>query len=761
MYTFLNHPNATEALTVCHVPFMVRRENGLVTRIQAPCMSPDGAQSNFVNADGSFDTLYFLGMSTDSWQCSEWWAQQEVLYDASTRLFFGDRIGRIRLLFSDRTEELISVIFGVNAFNYNLFFRAKPQENIPCYAAPYQMPFSTDPAAKDLLDASLAMTENKEESAEKMTKWVFAYRPNPHKKLIRIEWFKEDGKRADFVISAVTGLPAGEKDVAGLPATDRFFFLRKDWYRPIQALKRRLYQYKDEIPASVSLWEGGDKPFDAPDIRFYNENGLDLWTNVYRANVMDMAYHKVTDDGMPHTSSGGTCDFGCYIGFGTYSINGSYSSHVWTRDIGRLLIELADLGYTERVLMAVDKLHEMLYYPSIRFQIPHWKRVANILPDGDKNMFNEGNENDGHASIMMAIYNLYRTGGVDKAWLEANRHHLKAAADYYLWQESHPVESGFDGVLFSHSETSSQTYGGFDLYANIISRTALILYALLFDELGDVDYAAELRRLAGVLLEGAKERFLMDHGQLGKVWTDTTDDCWTYEYKRFVEILMACDWATYDTADKDDALFDMMKRTFEAQKEVYYHPYSGRQMGYGQGYLTTATLMLDDVAAYTDCVNASAHLSYHHTDVPYIVPEGVILHGSGEYWYRNSDQGNAVQQAEIIKEARVMVGADDLSGEGLSLVPRLPATMTAIEVKQYPVTVYGKREKISYRYARDGEGRFYVKDENACYSLNYEGVTPESVRFGPFASPDVTTNAKLIKVSHINGAYYAYVTVEP
>ena len=79
------------------------------------------------------------------------------------------------------------------------------------------------------------------------------------------------------------------------------------------------------------------------------------------------------------------------------------------------------------------------------------------------------------------------------------------------------------------------------------------------------------------------------------------------------------------------------------------------RQAYGQGYLTGAVLMLDLVEEYTACVNASANLCYHHTDVPYVVPEGVILHGSGQYWFRNSDLGNAVQQAEIIKEARLML----------------------------------------------------------------------------------------------------------
>ena len=67
-------------------------------------------------------------MATESWQCSEWWGQQEVLYDHSTRLFFGDRIGNFRIVFDDETMELVSVIFGVNAFNYNLFYKPKPHE---------------------------------------------------------------------------------------------------------------------------------------------------------------------------------------------------------------------------------------------------------------------------------------------------------------------------------------------------------------------------------------------------------------------------------------------------------------------------------------------------------------------------------------------------------------------------------------------------------------------------------------------------------
>ena len=99
MFQVFKHPAINEELTVCGVPFGICRQDGVVRKVEG----------NYLPVDGCYETLYFLGMSTDSWQCSEWWAQTEVQYDASIRLFFGDRVGRIRLIFDDRTEELISV----------------------------------------------------------------------------------------------------------------------------------------------------------------------------------------------------------------------------------------------------------------------------------------------------------------------------------------------------------------------------------------------------------------------------------------------------------------------------------------------------------------------------------------------------------------------------------------------------------------------------------------------------------------------------
>jgi hypothetical protein len=168
--------------------------------------------------------------------------------------------------------------------------------------------------------------------------------------------------------------------------------------------------------------------------------------------------------------------------------------------------------------------------------------------------------------------------------------------------------------------------------------------------------------------------------------------------------------------------------------------------------------MLDLVQEYTDCVNASANLCYHHTDVPYVVPEGVILHGSGQYWFRNSDLGNAVQQAEIVKEARLMLGVDDFDPAALKIVPRLPATMTAMEAKGLPVITSDGVKSVDYRYERSTDLPLWATDGHTSYSMSLMGdVTVGEVRFGPFASEAITAGGSLTKVERINGYYYAYV----
>lgn len=762
MFKFLELPDSGE-IKVCGVPFLVRKNGKGVAEKLAETPYPFG---------GSSEILYFLGMSSESEYSSEWWAQNEVQYDHSIRVFLGDRLARIHVTYTDRAEDLISVIFGVNCWNYNLYYKPRPEEGLMSFEAPYQEPFSTDPAAMELLKRSLKLAENTADDAVRATKFVFAYRPDPAKTIKEICITKEDGKRANVAIAAVTGSKgeAVPEQIDPANITDRDFFLGRRYYADLDRLMRRLYQFKDELPLTDPVRE--IEGFDAPDITFEGTPEAEIFTNVYRYNIMDMAYKKLDDDGRSHTSTPGAANFGCYLGFGTFCTGrDSYGGHVWTRDVGRTLMEVVNAGYFERAKKGAEYLEELLYYPSVRFKIPHWKRVANLTARDENDLFNEGNENDGHASVMLFMYTLWRKGAVDNDWLFAHKKHLTAAAEYYFWQKEHPAESNFSDILYSHSEASTQIPGGYDLFSNIISSLALLGYSRLFDAIGDGEYAAKCRGLSRELREGAERHFMMDHPRFGRVYTDTTDDCWTYEYKRMVDLLIYSDLFGYDLAKGDPALFDLMSRTFEAEKEVYFDPCSARQMGYGQGYITQAAFMLDRFEELTACVSAAAHMCYHHTDQQYIVPEGVIVHGSGRFWFRNSDLGNAVQQAETVKCARLIAGIDDISPEGgVKLVPRLPDGWKAVNVKGFTAALPGRKHgKIDFRYERIAgddagcEGQFRRSVSAVCegtgcgyrasWSSDFE---VKSLRIGPFASDNISVSGgSLLCVREINGRFFA------
>lgn len=107
-----------------------------------------------------------------------------------------------------------------------------------------------------------------------------------------------------------------------------------------------------------------------------------------------------------------------------------------------------------------------------------------------------------------------------------------------------------------------------------------------------------------------------------------------------------------------------------------------------------------------------------------------------------------------------MVGADDLSGKGYRLIPRLPSYMTRMEAKDISVSLPDGVHKISFVYSRGAQYPVFATDGNISYSFGLDsGEKPEYVRFGPFQNPDIKTNGKLLKTEEINGRYYTNIII--
>lgn len=700
-----------------------------------------------------FDALYFLGMTTERPEGSEGWGRWERYHDHSHRLFIGDRVGSILVFYDDpdATLDTFPVIFGVNVWPYEMYAPLQPEEaGLETFGGPYREPFDSDPEAARLLRESLLSIET---TGGKPFRYIFGVRPRP--KPIRNLWIRYEGCRtAGYVVSAVTGLRANTSSAEAFPAPvyDQPYFLRQSYYAAMDRLARRLYQFRDDLPQSVE--PECPAGYTGSRLKFVGSNCAAILGNVWMHNIHDLGESKVDRDGRMCASTKGAPSFGHTRGFGTFRRNvGTYSALMCARDLGAMLAETIHAGRAEVCLPVVDRLLRHLYDPN-HYSRPAWKRIVNGAEIGSTG-FSISKENDGHGAIMLAIAAAAQKGLLSERYVRSNWAALRDAADWFVWQIEHPEASGFDEVLCSRSEAAYQDFGGFDLFSNTYGVYGLRAYMRLARQTGQEDDAERWNRHAATLWAGILKTFLTVHPRHGRIFTDLNEDCWSYEYKQFAPLFALANYETLDPALDAPEVYELARNTYAAQKEAFFSPASGREMGYGQGYLTQTAILLDESADMRALVEAAGAFCYHHTDHNYLVPEGIIAHPSGRFWFRNGDLGNGVQQAEIVKCLRLLVGVDDLRPErGIRLVPRLPEGWTSLEVTGHPVALGGgKTSQVTFLYSRTASG----------YRLDVEAhppLMPHSMRFGPFAT-DVTRLKSNAESTHLTirptgGSVFAY-----
>ena len=132
----------------------------------------------------------------------------------------------------------------------------------------------------------------------------------------------------------------------------------------------------------------------------------------------------------------------------------------------------------------------------------------------------------------------------------------------------------------------------------------------------------------------------------------------------------------------------------------------------------------------------------------FIVPEGSQLDPTGHFTFPTGDQGNGVQEAEIVKAFRILLGVDDLDPQHLRIMPRMPYDWTEVAVDKYP-TLYSHDGKIetallNYRVVRaPGKMNLEISADKA--------VGPVAVRLGPFKDSPGATSV-LVNGNHPEGA---------
>ena len=687
--------------------------------------------------------IYLLGM-TEAMRSSAW-------SDASSyaaRFFVGDHLGDIRLHYADGSTQDYPLILGESVWEGLNFYQTRE-------------PFPTDAHLRATFANALRLYPA---APTDDGNYVAVIQPKDVP-LASIEIVGSKEKRGSVTIAGITVEIAPEARIPGAIPIDGGTltpeFARFAAQKPLRqagqdeaGAKRRLGAFMDAFystdevfhhPIAAQIPAG----FVGPHVTFRGTPYASALENAFYANVQDML-DKVDADGTYHTSTKNAL---AWAGdprsaggeFGTFRKDvGVYYDHAWSRDLGRSLQELTELGYESRASHTADfafrSARTWAEDPNLTYKgsplPPHWSRVINH-PD-----FAQPFENDGHGLISIFIYKLWQRMPDRDAWLRAHWADVKLAGDWIPWQFTHADITGAkNGVLYTTGESAGGK--GYSVYPDTVCMDALFAFAQMADSIGETESAKLWRDRAEKMHAAIPANYLIDDPKYGRVWT-LKDAGWPNKSTVLGPIIFAADVKGFAPSDQDagwrawnDAAYQRMIDT--------YKPFGfyGWAMGYGQGFVTQSALLLDRMKDATTMLDWTAREVDDPEIHSFVVPEGVQVTADGRYVYRTGDQGNGVQEAEIVKIFRILVGVDDVEPQRLRIMPRLPYGWTEMAVDKYPALVErdGKNETAMLHYDLRRVGKRVSLEISADRALG-----PVAMRLGPFEkqpqAADVLVNGK-------------------
>ncbi len=578
-----------------------------------------------------------------------------------------------------------------------------------------------------------------------------------------------------------------------------------DWSQDLNALSRTLYTREEDLPDKVDLIPFSEN-LEAARIRFLGDRWADMLTNIWTANMelIDKKFDR--ESGVFHESVPEGPWYGGYSGIGTWGPIGVYYTKgaCWNRcsdHYATLAMRL--MGDKQRVKHYVDVVDKYLYfyrdnhdppngpandglnvsrYP--KGAPPHWSfQVDNPL--GMAWEINEipGNEEmDGHGATMVGRWVAWRKlGAPTRGWLTTPRHDVygkspwdstRDAAEFICWFMDY---TGMD-VVFSEGETTGwaardakgdlllvpkgmkdetdplrirKNYANSNLYEPYptwLCCVGLRCSAQIADAVGDASSAFRWRAYADRLQEGMYRLLKVgDHNKFS--WRVSPYSVYPSFQDSLVHAWFSIYYDGYDPMRWDEDMTSITRNTLERQFSQPHGPNAVLAMGYGQGWLTKAALLLDDMDNAGLALSALAKYVYdknmnyvdpqHGIDWSrwlWIIPEGTNIMPDGS-WYRIGDLSNGANQGPPLHALEVCAGIDDTRPQDLKIMPRVPDLLTGIEINRFPVLI------------PEGDGLTdafvdYIFERPGHIILNASRVLPRlSLRLGPYESEEAARSA--------------------
>jgi hypothetical protein len=270
--------------------------------------------------------------------------------------------------------------------------------------------------------------------------------------------------------------------------------------------------------------------------------------------------------------------------------------------------------------------------------------------------------------------------------------------------------------------------------------TALIALAQMADSIGETESAALWRDRGDKMRKAIPARYLITDPKYGRVWT-LDDAGWPNQSTVLGPLIFLADYKGFAPEDDDPNWRPANEAAYQRLIDAY-RPFGfyGWAMGYGQGFVTQAALLLDRMKDVTPMLNWTAREVYDPQINSFVVPEGAQVDPTGRFVYRTGDQGNGVQEAEIVKALRIVIGVDDNQPDRLRLIPRMPYGWNEIAVERYPVLFehMGRMSTALMRYKLERSGGRMDLELSSDKDLG-----PIAIRLGPFDRQPGVSNVRI------------------
>ena len=297
------------------------------------------------------------------------------------------------------------------------------------------------------------------------------------------------------------------------------------------------------------------------------------------------------------------------------------------------------------------------------------------------------------------------------------------------WQFDHAGISQATDVL--HTTGESEDGSGYTVYADVVCRNALLGLAEMADSIGESERAGRWRNLAERMKQAIDSRYVVSDPKYGRVWTLESAG-WPHKSTVLGPLIFPADSDGFAPQDDSSGWRSLNEAAYQRLVDAY-QPFGfyGQAMGYGQGFVTQSALLLDRMRDATQMLQWTAKQIHDPRFGSFIVPEGCEIDSTGRFWYRIGDLGNGVQEAEIIKALRIVIGVDDVRPNRLQFFPRMPYGWSEIAVNDYPVQFE--------RAGKTDSAHLHFKLKRSSEDMELEITSdkqlgPVTTRLGPFSN---------------------------